>query len=92
MTTDAYLFLLLVAVVVAAVGQGMAGFSVGGCMVSIALGFVGALVGGWAQAEFRLQEPFPFTVGDHTFPLVWSIIGEALFVSLVSLISGRRRR
>ena len=92
MTTEAYLFLFLVAAVVAAVGQGMAGFTVGGCLVSIALGFVGALVGGWAQGEFRLQEPVPFTVGDHTFPLVWSIVGAALFVSLVTLIGGRRRR
>jgi uncharacterized membrane protein YeaQ/YmgE (transglycosylase-associated protein family) len=92
MTTEAYLFLFLVAAVVAAVGQGMTGFTVGGCLVSIALGFVGTLVGGWAQAEFRLQEPVPFTVGEHTFPLVWSIIGAALFVSLGSLISGRRRR
>jgi membrane protein len=89
MTTEAYVFLFVVAAVVAAVGQGMAGFTVGGCLVSIALGFVGALVGGWAQGEFRLQEPVPFTVGEHTFPLVWSIIGAALFVSIVSLISGR---
>lgn len=92
MTTEAYLFLFLVAAVVAAVGQGMTGFTVGGCLVSIALGFVGTLVGGWAQGEFRLQEPVPFTVGEHTFPLVWSIIGAALFVSIGSLISGRRRR
>ena len=69
----------------------MVGASLGGCLVSIALGFVGALIGGWLAAELRLQEPFPITIDDQTFPLIWSIIGAALFVAVLSLISGRRR-
>lgn len=91
MTLTALLFLLLIAAVIGAIGQALAGYSVGGCLASIALGFVGALLGGWLAAEVGLQEPFPVTVGGHTFPLIWSIIGSALFVALLSLISGRRR-
>lgn len=85
------LFLLLIAAVIGAIGQALVGYSVGGCLVSIALGFVGALLGGWLAAQFALQEPFPITIEGHTFPLIWSIIGAALFVALLSLISGRRR-
>jgi hypothetical protein len=32
------------------------------------------------------------TVGDRSFPVVWSIIGAALFVAVLALISGRPRR
>jgi uncharacterized membrane protein YeaQ/YmgE (transglycosylase-associated protein family) len=28
--------------------------------------------------------------GGHSFPLLWSIIGAALFVAIIHLISGRR--
>ncbi len=91
MTLMGLLFLLLIAAVIGAIGQALAGYSVGGCLVSIALGFVGALLGGWLAAEVGLQDPFPITIEGHTFPLIWSIIGSALFVALLSLISGRRR-
>ena len=46
---------------------------------------------GWLAAELRLQEPFPITIEGQTFPVIWSIIGAALFVAALSLISGRRR-
>ncbi|MGH7558286.1 MAG: GlsB/YeaQ/YmgE family stress response membrane protein [Gemmatimonadota bacterium] len=91
MSLTGLLFLLLIAAIVGAIGQMMVGASVGGCLVSIALGFVGALIGGWMAAEFGLQEPFPITIEGQTFPLIWSIIGAALFVAVLSLISGRRR-
>jgi uncharacterized membrane protein YeaQ/YmgE (transglycosylase-associated protein family) len=32
------------------------------------------------------------TVSGERFPIFWSIIGAALFVAVVHLISGRRRR
>lgn len=91
MSLTGLLFLLLIAAIVGAIGQAMVGASLGGCLVSIALGFVGALIGGWLAAEFGLQEPFPITIEGQTFPLIWSIIGAALFVAILSLISGRRR-
>ena len=45
-----FLLLLLVAGVIGAVGQAIAGYSLGGCLVSIAVGFVGAAVGLWINA------------------------------------------
>ncbi len=91
MTLMGILLLLLVAAVAGALGQAIVGYSAGGCLVSIALGFVGALIGGWIQGRLGLPEPFPVTIQGQTFPLIWSIIGAALFVALLSLISGRRR-
>jgi hypothetical protein len=37
-----------------------------------------------------LPEVFAFTTADgSTFPVVWSIIGSALFVAVIQLLSGR---
>lgn len=91
MTGEAYTFVIVLAVVVAAIGQAVGGFSFGGCLVSIALAFVGALVGNWAQSEFRLQEPIPYDIGGATFPVVWMVIGAGIFVAMANLIGGRRR-
>jgi uncharacterized membrane protein YeaQ/YmgE (transglycosylase-associated protein family) len=59
--------------------------------VSIALGFVGALIGTWLRTELGLPEPFPIEIQGQSFSLIWAIIGAALFVAVISLVSGRRR-
>ena len=83
------LLLLLVAGICGAVGQAIAGYNLGGCLVSIALGFIGALLGMWIAGALDLPEIFAIKVGGRSFPIVWSIIGSALFVALLGLI--RRR-
>jgi uncharacterized membrane protein YeaQ/YmgE (transglycosylase-associated protein family) len=88
------LLLLLVAGLCGAIGQAIAGTS-RGFIVSIAVGFVGALLGTWIARAIGLPELFAVQLGGTTFPIVWSIIGSALFVAVVALISGRtypRRR
>jgi uncharacterized membrane protein YeaQ/YmgE (transglycosylase-associated protein family) len=90
MTLLGFLLLLVIAGICGAIGQAIVGFSRGGCLVSIALGFIGALVGLFIQRQLQLPEPLPVTIGDMTFPVVWSIIGAALFVAVISLLSRRR--
>jgi uncharacterized membrane protein YeaQ/YmgE (transglycosylase-associated protein family) len=84
------LILLIVAAVCGAIGRAIAGGSTGGCLVSIAVGFVGALLGIWIAGVMHLPELFVVSIDGHPFPVVWSIIGAALFVAVVHLISGRR--
>lgn len=93
MTILEFLFLLLIAGVCGAIGQSLAGFSRGGCLASIALGFIGALLGSWLARLSGLPELFPLSVGGQPFPVIWSIIGAALFVAVLSLFvrSGRDR-
>ncbi len=90
MTILDFLLLLLIAGVCGALGQAITGFSRGGCLVSIALGFIGALLGVWIARAMNLPEPFAVTVGDVNFPVIWSIVGAALFVAIISLISRPR--
>jgi uncharacterized membrane protein YeaQ/YmgE (transglycosylase-associated protein family) len=84
------LVLLLVAGVVGAIAQSLAGFSRGGCLTAIAVGFVGALIGTWLARSLGLTELFVINVGGTSFPIVWSIIGAALFVALISLMTRSR--
>jgi uncharacterized membrane protein YeaQ/YmgE (transglycosylase-associated protein family) len=86
-----FLLLLLVAGICGALGQAIGGFSRGGCLVSIALGFIGALLGLWLARQFGLPEPFPVEVGGRSFPVIWSIVGSALFVAIIGLITRSRR-
>lgn len=86
-----FLVLLLIAGICGALGQAIGGYSHGGCLVSIALGFIGALLGSWlAGSVFHLPELLAIPVGGTNFPVIWSIIGAALFVALINLISRRR--
>ncbi len=85
-----FLLLLLVAGICGAVGQTLAGYSHGGCLSSVALGFIGALLGGWIAS--RLDLPFyAIEIGGHPFPVIWSIAGAALFVALLSFLAGFNR-
>jgi uncharacterized membrane protein YeaQ/YmgE (transglycosylase-associated protein family) len=90
MTLFHLLVLLVVAGVCGALGQAIAGYSRGGCLVSIALGFVGAVLGVWLARALQLPELFPVQIGATNFPIVWSIIGSALFVAVLTLITRRR--
>jgi uncharacterized membrane protein YeaQ/YmgE (transglycosylase-associated protein family) len=90
MTLTGFIMLLAVAGIVGSIGQAIAGFSRGGCLTSIAVGFVGALLGVWLARNFRLPDLFVITVEGTAFPIVWSIIGAALFVAVIGLFSRRR--
>jgi uncharacterized membrane protein YeaQ/YmgE (transglycosylase-associated protein family) len=85
-----FLILLLVAGFCGAVGQAIAGYSHGGCLVSIVLGFVGALLGSWLARVLDFPDLFTLHIGGHGFPVIWSIIGAALFVAVLGLINSRR--
>ncbi len=84
------IILLIVAGICGSLGQAISGYSRGGCLVSIALGFVGALIGMWLARMLHLPELFAVRIGDTSFPIIWSIIGSALFVAVISLLTRRR--
>ncbi len=84
------LLLLLIAGVCGSLGQAIGGYSHGGCLVSIALGFIGALLGTWLAGALHLPELLAIPVGGMNFPIIWSIIGAALFVAILGLITRQR--
>jgi uncharacterized membrane protein YeaQ/YmgE (transglycosylase-associated protein family) len=90
MSLTTLIILVIIAAVCGAVGKALAGSPRGGLLVSTVLGFIGALVGPWLAHKLKLPEPFTLMVGGHHFPVVWSIVGAALIVAILHLISRRR--
>lgn len=85
------LIYLVIAAVAGGIGRAIAGGTHGGCLVSIALGFIGGILGSWIARKVGLPEPLMIKLsGGAQFPFFWSIIGAALFVAVVVLITGRR--
>ena len=90
MTLIDVVVLLIIAGVCGALGQAISGFSRGGCLVSIALGFVGAVLGMWLARQMGLPEIFSIQIGTTSFPIIWSIIGSTLFVAVIALLTRSR--
>jgi uncharacterized membrane protein YeaQ/YmgE (transglycosylase-associated protein family) len=95
-----FLILLVIAALCGGAAQALAGYSLGGCLVSIVVGFIGALIGMWLAGALGLPEPLAINVGGRSFPIVWSVVGGAVFALLVGFIrratvsatAGPRRR
>jgi uncharacterized membrane protein YeaQ/YmgE (transglycosylase-associated protein family) len=92
MTLIHFFVLLLVAGIAGAVGKALAGSSPGGLLTSIALGFVGALLGSWTAGLLGLPDFLVIVIGSQSFPLIWSIFGAALFVGILGLLHQARPR
>jgi len=90
MTLTSFIILLIVAGICGSIGQAIAGYSHGGCLASIALGFIGAILGAWLARTLHLPELFNISIGREQFPVIWSIAGSAIFVAILSLFSRRR--
>lgn len=90
MTLTELIILLIVAGICGSIGKAVSGYSHGGCLVSIALGFIGALIGMWLARVMHLPELYSVRVGTTAFPIIWSIIGSALFVAVISLLTRQR--
>lgn len=91
MTLGDLLLLLLIAGICGSLAQALVGYSHGGCLVSIALGFIGAILGTWLARLMGLSEMLAIQFGGQSFPIVWSIIGAALFVALLNFLKPLRR-
>jgi uncharacterized membrane protein YeaQ/YmgE (transglycosylase-associated protein family) len=90
MTLLEVLILLLIAGICGSTGQAIVGASRGGCLVAVAVGFVGAAIGIWLARLLALPELFTVDVGGTAFPLVWSVLGSALFVAAIQMTARPR--
>ena len=90
MTLTGLLVLLVIAGIVGGLGQAISGYSFGGCLMSILVGFVGAYVGVWLAGQFGLPELFTVSIQGQPFPIVWGIIGSAILSLILGLFTSRR--
>ncbi|MGN6341058.1 MAG: GlsB/YeaQ/YmgE family stress response membrane protein [Ginsengibacter sp.] len=86
MTLFGFLILLLIAAICGGIGQSIAGYNVGGCLVSIVVGFIGAYIGLWVAGKMGLPDFFTVNIEGKPFPIIWAIIGSAIFTFFVALL------
>ncbi|MFC2135397.1 GlsB/YeaQ/YmgE family stress response membrane protein [Bacteroidota bacterium] len=91
MTFLGFIVLLCIAAFCGLIGQKIAGYSLGGCSVSIILGFIGAWLG--PQIADKLGFPLfvSISIQGYQFPIVWSIIGAMLFTVVVGAVFKERK-
>ena len=85
-----FVILLIIAAICGSVGMALTGFNNKGCLVSTAVGFIGAIIGTWIARRFGLPELLDINLSGTTFPIIWSIIGAVIFSAPLSLLFGRR--
>lgn len=83
------LLLLLLAGICGTIGAMLVGFRTS-FLVLIIVGFIGAMLGRWISAQLHMPEWLTLDIGGQPFPVLWSVIGSALFVGIVSLFWRRR--
>ena len=89
MTITEILPLILVAVIAANVRQVIYSYSLGGYLVSVIVGFIGAFFGIGIARLFGFPEMIPFIIRGETFPVMWSIIGSITLLWILSSITSR---
>lgn len=86
MTLFGFLILLLIAAICGGIGQSLAGYDLGGCLVSIIVGFIGAYIGLYLAGRMGLPRFFEISIDGKPFPIVWAVIGSAIFTLIVALL------
>jgi uncharacterized membrane protein YeaQ/YmgE (transglycosylase-associated protein family) len=90
MTLADFLLLLLVAGIIGAIGQAITGYSHGGCLFSIVVGFIGAFFGPWLARALGLPMFYVLQVGTTSIPIIWAIVGAALLVAMFGVFMRSR--
>ncbi|HKX33584.1 MAG TPA: hypothetical protein VJ302_38250 [Blastocatellia bacterium] len=91
MVLESFLLILLLTAICGAIGQALTGYSDRGIVSTIAVGFIGALLGIVLSGVLKLWELFPLSIGGFRFPVIWSIIGAIVISVLFDAILGRAR-
>ncbi|MBK9097089.1 MAG: GlsB/YeaQ/YmgE family stress response membrane protein [bacterium] len=78
---------LIIAGIAGSIARSISGFSRGGCIISIVVGFIGAIIGTWLARELQLPDPLTITIRGTTYNLLWTIIGAVIFTAVLSLIT-----
>jgi uncharacterized membrane protein YeaQ/YmgE (transglycosylase-associated protein family) len=87
MTLLEILLLIAMAAVLGLLSQRLLGYKLGGLVVSILLGFIGAFAGREVGHHFPLGIQFNLQIGDVSFPVFWSLVGALLATFLAGLFA-----
>jgi uncharacterized membrane protein YeaQ/YmgE (transglycosylase-associated protein family) len=83
---------LIIAGIAGSIARSISGFSRGGCIISIVVGFIGAMIGSWLSRELQLPDPFMIKIRGSTYYILWTIIGAVIFTAALSLITPDKKK
>ena len=83
---------LIIAGIAGSIGRSLSGFSRGGCIISIVVGFIGAIIGTWLARELQLPDPFMIVIRGTSYNILWTIIGAVIFTAALSLITPDKKK
>jgi len=78
------LLLLLVGAICGAIAEMIVGFSPGGFLASVAIGFLGALIGTWLAGRLGLPSVLAVRIGGYTIEILWAILGAIILLLIIS--------
>ena len=81
------LLLLVIAAICGGIGQSLAGYTAGGCLTSIVVGFIGAYIGIFIARQLDLPTLLTIRVRGQAFPIIWSVIGAIIFTLVLALLN-----
>ncbi len=90
MTIVGLLLLLLIGGICGAVAEAIVGYSPGGLLASIGIGFLGAWVGSWLSRVLGLPEVLVVRVETVAIPILWAIVGAVVLLAILGAV--RRSR
>lgn len=90
MTLFGFVMLIVVGAICGAIAEMVVGFSPGGFLASVAVGFVGAFVGYWVAGVLHLPSFFVVQIDRHPIEIVWTVLGSIILLLVVSVF--RRSR
>lgn len=86
------LLLIIVGAICGAIAEMLVGYSPGGFLASVVIGFLGAVIGGWLAPRLGLPSLLAVNIGGYTIEILWAIIGAVILLLILSLFRGRHYR
>ena len=86
------IILLIIAGITGGIGRSLVGFKRGGCIISIVVGFIGAYIGTILARELNFPDLWSFEIRGISYPIIWSIVGAAVFTAILSLIVPKKNQ
>ena len=86
MTLLGLLLLILVGAVCGLIAEMLVGYSPGGFLASIVVGFMGAFIGGWLARSIGLPSFLAVNIEGHVIEIFWSVIGAVLLLAVLAII------
>ncbi len=81
------IILLFISGIACSISQVISGYSIGGCFLSVILGFIGAVSGIWIAHHFHFPEVLDIKFNSGSLPLFWALTGAILFSLMLNILN-----